>query len=254
MLKAPIRITARLDIKSPNLIKGVHLEGLRVLGDPAEFAYKYYIEGADEIIYMDAVASLYERNTIIEIISHTAEKIFVPLIVGGGIRSLHDVETVLRAGADKIAINTRAISKPGLIDEIVKRFGSQCVVLSVEAKNISENRWEAYINGGREKSGRDVLTWCKEAEDRGVGEVLLTSVDQEGTGKGFDVALTRAVSTTLKIPVIASGGCGKIEDIFAVVKEGRADAVTLAKVLHYNALSIQDIKLALRQSGVVIRP
>ncbi len=177
------RLIARLDIKGPNLIKGVHLEGLRVIGDPQLFAQKYYQDGADELIYIDSVASLYGRNNLVDIVKHTAQNIFIPLTVGGGVRSVEDANLLLRSGADKVAINTACMSNPSLINELANRFGSQCVVLSIEAKKTSKGHWEAYTDNGREKTGKDVLSWVLEAVERGVGEVLLTSVDQEGTKK-----------------------------------------------------------------------
>ena len=187
-----VRLIARLDIKGPNLIKGIHLEGLRVIGSPQEHALKYYLQGADELIYMDCVASLYGRNHLGEIISLAARDIFVPMTVGGGIRSVDDATQILRAGADKVAVNTAALTNPGLISAIAKRFGSQCMVLSVEAKQVGPERWEAYTDNGRERTGKDVVEWVREAVALGAGEILLTSVDREGTRKGFDIPLIRA--------------------------------------------------------------
>lgn len=237
-----IRLIPRLDIKGKNLIKGVHLEGLRVMGDPQEFAVNYYEAGADELIYMDVVASLYGRNNLSDIISRAAKNVFVPITVGGGIRSVEDVQNMLRSGADKIAINTAAISNPELIRSVSKRFGSQCMVLSIEAKKKSEGIWEAYTDNGRERTGIDVLEWVQKAVELGAGEILLTSVDQEGTRKGFDLELTQKVSELVPVPVIASGGMGKVEDMSDVIKQGKADAIAMADVLHYNRLSLPDIR------------
>jgi len=182
-----IRLIARLDIKGPNLIKGINLEGLRIIGSPNEYALRYYLQGADELIYMDCVASLYGRNHLSEIIKAAAHDIFVPITVGGGIRSVDDATKILRAGADKLAINTAAVATPGLITEISRRFGSQCMVLSIEAKQVGQDRWEVYTDNGRERTGLDVVEWAKLGVSMGAGEILLTSVDKEGTRKGFDV-------------------------------------------------------------------
>lgn len=200
-----VRLIARLDIKGPNLIKGVHLEGLRVMGDPHEYARRYYEEGVDELLYMDTVASLYGRNNLTEIVSSTARDVFVPMTVGGGIRTSDDVQTLLRVGADKVAINMAATKRPALISEVARRFGSQCMVLSIEAKLVGAASWEVYTDNGRERTGMDVVQWAQRGVELGAGEVLVTSVDQEGTGKGFDVALIQAVSTKVSVPVIASG-------------------------------------------------
>lgn len=248
-----IRIIARLDIKGPNLIKGVHLEGLRVVGNPAEFARKYYEQGADELIYMDSVASLYGRNNLTEIVSKAASEIFVPLTVGGGIRSVNDAREILRAGADKVAVNTAAISNPNLISEIATTFGSQCMVLSIEAKSIGEEKWEVFVDNGRERSGLDVVEWAKRAVTLGAGEILLTSIDQEGTGKGFDLDLVRAVSDSVSVPVIASGGMGGNQDAVDAVTLGNADAVAMAMVLHYNKTTLFDVRETMKLKGIKVR-
>lgn len=249
-----IRLIARLDIKGPNLIKGIHLEGLRVIGDPQAFAEKYYLDGADELIYIDSVASLYGRNNLTKILSHAAQNIFIPLTAGGGIRSTEDVQTLLSSGADKIAINTAAVRNPQLITDIAKRFGSQCVVLSVEAKSRPAGGWEVYTDNGREKTGLDVIEWVRKAEKLGAGEILITSVDREGTKKGLDIELTGAVCESVNIPVIASGGMGRIEHLNAAIEQGKADAVAMASVLHYNDITITDIRHSLIQSKVPVRP
>lgn len=248
------RIIARLDIKAPNLIKGIHLEGLRVIGNPAEYTESYYLQGIDELIYMDVVASLYGRNSIVHLIKNAAEKVFIPLTVGGGIRSITDVETMLRSGADKVAINTAAVKNKTLIREIAQHFGSQCMVLSVEAKSITNNHWEVYTENGRERTNLDVLDWCKEAEDLGAGEILLTSVDREGTRKGYDLALINAVSSKVNIPVIASGGCGSATHIVEAFQEGNADAVAVADILHYQRVKVIDLKTAISEAGINVRP
>jgi cyclase len=250
---AGIRLIPRLDIKGPNLIKGIHLEGLRVVGDPHAFALDYYRQGADELVFMDIVASLYQRNNLTEIIKRAADQIFVPITVGGGIRSLDDVRTMLHSGADKVAINTAAVARPELITEVSQRFGSQCMVLSVEAKRIAPDRWEAYTDNGREKTGLDVVDWVRRAEKLGAGEIFLTSIDQEGTRKGFDVALVRAVAGAVSIPVIASGGMGTIEHFLDVVNNGGADAVAMADVLHYKRLGLPEVRAAAQSAGFQVR-
>ena len=252
-LHSNIRLIARLDIKGPNLIKGVHLEGLRVIGNPQDYAYRYYVQGADELIYMDAVASLYGRNHLAEIIKKAVKNIFVPLTVGGGIRSVEDAAAVLRSGADKVAINTAAVATPSLITQIAEKFGNQCVVLSVEAKQLSEQVWEALTENGRERSGRDVVEWVCEGVDRGAGEILLTSVDREGTRKGVDVDLLRAVSQSVNVPVIASGGVGRPEDVIDAIDNGGADAIAIADILHYERATIGDLRNVCRSAGLQVR-
>jgi cyclase len=236
-----IRLIARLDVKAPNLVKGIQLEGLRKMGDPNEFAKRYYEQGADEIFYADIVASLYERNSLLEIIEKTTHDIFVPITVGGGLRSIDDVAAALRAGADKVSINTAAIKNPGIISDVARRFGSQCMVLSIQAKRNGDH-WEAYYDNGREHSHKDVIEWAKEGQALGAGEIMLTSVDKEGTAKGFDANLVRAVTDEVTIPVIASGGMGKVDDVDAVVAEGHADAVAMAHILHYGHHTIGEVR------------
>ncbi|MGJ3259915.1 MAG: imidazole glycerol phosphate synthase subunit HisF [Rhodospirillales bacterium] len=248
-----IRLIARLDVKAPNLIKGVHLEGLRKLGEPRAFAERYYHDGIDEIIYIDAVASLYERNTIVDLVRETAENVFIPITAGGGVRSVADARQLLRAGADKIAINTAAVRNPNLISEIAGALGSQCMVLSVQAKRRPEGGWEAYCDQGREHSGRDVIEWVREAEGLGAGEILLTSVDQEGTLKGFDVDLVRAVSDTVRIPVIASGGAGGVDHLAQVVTGGGATAVAMAHILHYSKATVLGLRDEMCNRGFSVR-
>lgn len=250
---ANTRLIARLDIKAPNLIKGIHLEGLRVIGDPQEHAQKYYQQGADELVFMDIVASLYERNSLHELVRHTADNIFIPLTVGGGIRSVDNANNLLRHGADKIAINTAAIKRPELISEIADRFGSQCMVLSIEAKRCGPNQWEAYYDNGREHTNLDVVEWAKQGQELGAGEILLTSVDQEGTKKGFDIELVRQVSDAVSIPVIASGGMGNEDHLVDVIQNGHADAVAMADVLHYNRLTFKQMKEAAEQNNISVR-
>ncbi len=248
-----VRLIARLDIKGPNLIKGIHLEGLRVIGSPAEHALRYYRQGVDELIYMDCVASLYGRNHLADIVSSAAKDIFVPMTVGGGIRSVDDATQILRAGADKVAVNTAAVATPQLITDIARQFGSQCMVLSVEAKQIGPDRWEVYTDNGRERTGLDVVEWVKQGVACGAGEVLLTSVDREGTRKGFDVALVKAVTSVVAVPVIASGGMGSTDDMLDVVRAGGADAVAMADALHYERITVNEVRAAARTGGLKVR-
>lgn len=247
-----VRLIARLDVKAPSLVKGIQLEGLRKMGDPNEFALKYYLQGADEIFYADIVASLYERNSLLDIIEKTTDSVFVPITVGGGLRSVDDVAAALRAGADKVSINTAAIKRPEIITEVARRFGSQCMVLSIQAKRHT-NHWEAYYDNGREHSHLDVIEWAKRGEELGAGEIMLTSVDCEGTAKGFDVNLVKAVTDVVNIPVIASGGMGKLDHIDPVIQHGHADAVAMAHVLHYSHLSLLDIRKHCIEHDIPVR-
>ena len=253
ILVTNIRLIARLDVKGENLIKGIHLEGLRVMGSPNEYALKYYHQGADELIYMDCVASLYGRNNLVEIVKNAAKNIFVPMTVGGGIRTIEDVTEMLRSGADKVAINTGVVANPRLITEVARKFGSQCMVLSIEAKQVSENHWEVYTDNGREKTGLDVVEWAKKSVANGCGEILLTSVDREGTRKGFDVDLVLAVSSEVNVPVVASGGMGKPDDLLAVVIDGGATAVAMADILHYKRANFGEIRDVAEKAGLGVR-
>ena len=248
-----LRLIARLDIKAPNLIKGIHLEGLRVIGDPNEHARRYYEAGADELVYMDIVASLYERNSLAEIVEKTTRDVFIPITVGGGLRSVDDVILTLRAGADKVAVNTAVVAKPELITELAQRFGSQCVVLSIETKRDGTGGWEAYTDNGREHTGLDAIEWAKRGAELGAGEILLTSVDQEGTRKGFDVALARAVCAAVSVPVIVSGGMGSVDHLIEVVREAKPDAVAIADLLHYEREELAQIRDGARAAGLPVR-
>ncbi|MEI8229666.1 MAG: imidazole glycerol phosphate synthase cyclase subunit [Candidatus Peregrinibacteria bacterium] len=250
MLK--IRIIPRLDVKGSSIVKGIHMEGLRVVGRPQDMARKYFEQGADEMIIMDTVASLYGRSPDFALMRTVADELFIPLTMGGGIQSLHDITNLLRAGADKIAINTYAIRNPPLIAEAVRQFGSQCIVLSVEAKRTPEGWWEAYTEGGREHSGRNVIDWVREALDLGIGEILLTSVDSDGTRMGYALDLIRAVTAISTVPVIAHGGARDSASLFAAIETG-ADAVALATILHYDECSIGPLKRELSRCGLPIR-
>ena len=235
------RLIARLDVKGDNLIKGIHLEGLRKLGSPSQFALDYYHQGIDEIIYLDNVSSLYQRNSMADVIYQTTRNVFVPITAGGGIRSLDDARTMMRCGVDKVAINTAAIKRPELLSELANTLGSQSVVLSVEAKRQNNGKWEAYTDNGRERTGLDVLDWVDKATTIGAGEILLTSVDQEGTMKGFDYELAKQVADRVSVPIILSGGMGKIEDISTLANYANVEAVAIASMLHYKKVSVQEI-------------
>jgi cyclase len=248
-----LRIIPRLDIKGPNLIKGIRLEGLRVIGDPQEHAIRYYEAGADELVYMDIVASLYGRNNLSDIISRAAKNVFIPITVGGGIRSVDDARHILRSGADKVAINTAAIGRPALLTEVARRFGSQATVLSIEAKQVGPGKWEAYTDNGRERTGLDVLEWVRRGVELGAGEILLTAVDREGTRSGFDIDLVRTVCAAVPVPVIASGGMGSLEHFVSAAQQGNADAIAMADVLHYKRMSIGNIRAAALAAGLPVR-
>ena len=241
-VETALRLIARLDIKGANLIKGIHLEGLRVVGDPQIHAAKYYQDGADEIIYMDTVASLYGRNNLVDVVSRATEHVFVPITVGGGIRSVEDARTLLRAGADKIAINTAAIKDPKLIRQLSDVWGSSTIVLSIEAKKTGDNKWEAYTDNGRERTGLDVAQWAETGAKLGAGEIFVTSVDQEGTRKGFDCELVAEITKRIEIPVIASGGFGSLDHLSQLVKTAKPTGVAIADSLHYNRYSFEQIR------------
>ncbi len=231
-----IRVIPKLDIKGPNLVKGINFEGLRVLGKPEKFAEEHYKDGADEIIYIDIVASLYGRNNLLSIVEKTAKNIFIPLTAGGGVRTTDDIRALLRAGADKVSINTAAINNPRLISEAAMMFGSQCVVLSIEAKKEANGKYEAYTDNGREKTGIDVFEWAKKAESLGAGELFVTSVDRDGTGKGYDIDLFSKITGIVSIPVIASGGCGKKEHMAEVALKSGVDGVCAASIFNYGRM------------------
>ena len=248
-----IRIIPRLDIKGPNVVKGIFNEGLRIVGSPQELATRCYKAGADEIIYMDIVASLYQRNLDFELLKSVANHIFIPLTVGGGIRSIGDINNALRAGADKVAINTYAVKNPNFIKEAAQKFGSQCIVLSVEAKQKSVDLWEAYIDGGREKTGIDAVAWIKRAIKLGVGEVMVSSIDKDGLRGGFATELCQAVTAFASVPVIVHGGAGKLESVAEVLKLANPDAVAIASAFHYQDYSIKKLKNFLRSKEFPIR-
>lgn len=247
------RIIARLDVKGPNVIKGVQFECLRVMGQPQEMAEEYYLQGADELIYIDIVASLYRRNNLLDVVNKTSNNVFIPITAGGGIRSIKDIRMLLQAGADKVAINTAATKTPKLITGAAKAFGSQCIVVSIEAKKNGDKKWEAYTDNGRETTGLDVISWAKEVERLGAGEILLTSIDLDGTEKGLDIELAEEVSKNISIPVIASGGVGDVKDIAECFKRTNVNAVAIGSILHYRKCCIDDIKKELFRGGFDIR-
>lgn len=244
-----IRVIPRLDIKGPNLVKGIHLEGLRVLGKPEQYARHYYENGADELIYMDVVASLYNRNSLHDIISRTAKEIFIPLTVGGGLRSIEDIRDVLRAGADKVSLNTAAINNPEIIRKAAEIFGSSTIVIAIEAIKQPDGTYQAFTDNGREYTGKDVFVWAKQVEELGAGEILLTSVDKEGTGLGYDLELTQKVAKAVSIPVVASGGAGQLSHVSSIISDGFADAVTIASMLHYDVVKNHTRELEQLEEG-----
>ncbi len=229
-----VRIIPRLDIKGPNVVKGLCYDGYRVLGRPETFSYIYYKEGADELFFQDTVASLYRRNNLLEIVRRTAEKVILPITVCGGIRSIEDIKTVLRSGADKVAINTAAIANPTLLEDSAKMFGSQCIVASIEAKRKNNGKYEAWVDYGRQPTGVDVFEWSKRVVDLGVGEIILSSIDKDGSGEGFEIELINKVASLSSVPVIASSGAGRLDHFEEVILDGCADAVSAASIFHYH--------------------
>ncbi len=246
------RIIPCLDVKDGRVVKGTNFVNLRDAGDPIEIAKVYDEQMADEIVFLDITASHEKRSIILDVVRQTAEQVFMPLTVGGGIRSLDDIRVLLNAGADKISMNTSAVENPGLVREAAAKFGSQCIVVAIDAKKVG-GRWEVFTHGGRSPSGKDALSWAKEVEDLGAGELLLTSMDYDGTKNGYDIALTRAVCQSVHIPVIASGGAGKLEDFYHVFEQTGADAALAASVFHYREFSIGDVKNYLNQRKIEVR-
>jgi cyclase len=246
------RIIPCLDVEGGRVVKGVHFVDIRDAGDPVENAEMYNKQGADEIIFLDITASSDRRDIIIDVVGETAEQVFVPLTVGGGIRNLDDIRRILRAGADKVSINTAAVEKPDLVRKAADRFGSQCIVVAIDAKQKGSS-WEVYIHGGRTPTGLDVLDWAKKMEEFGAGEFMLTSMDRDGTKDGYDLRLTRTISHLVNIPVIASGGVGTLHHLYEGLTEGQADAVLAASIFHYNEFTVGDVKAYLRGRGVSVR-
>lgn len=245
-----IRIIPRLDIKGPNLVKGIHLEGLRVLGKPADFAKYYYENGADELIFMDVVASLYERNSLHDIISETAKQKFIPITVGGGLRTISDIKEVLRVGADKVCLNTAVIKDPELIRKASRKFGSSTIVVAIEAIKEENGKYLAYTDNGREYTGVDVFEWAQKVDELGAGEIVITSVDREGTGQGFDLDLIFKISKLVSIPVIAHGGAGKKQDVVDLIKQDSANAVMISSLFHYHFIKENESKVSSKEGNV----
>ena len=248
-----IRVIPRLDIKNKFLIKSIQLEGLRKIGRPNDYALKYYLEGADELLFNDCVASLYGRNSILDTISETAKDVFIPLTVSGGILSVEEAQRVFRAGADKICINSAAIKDKYFISRLAEKFGSSSVVVEIQAKCVGGSKYEALFENGRERSGFEVVEWAQNAQELGAGELLLASVDREGTAKGFDIELVADVSQNVNIPVIASGGLGQVSDLGQISHVANISAVACAHVLHYEKFQIKEIKEALVAAGKEVR-
>lgn len=248
------RIIPCLDVKDGRVVKGIGFNNLRDAGDPVEAAGQYGAAGADEIVFLDISASVENRGTIVDVVRKTAKYVFIPLTVGGGIGSLQDIDALLHAGADKVSLNSAAVKKPRLVEEGAKRYGSQCIVVAVDAKLREDGSgWEVYIRGGRDNTGIDVIEWCKTVWNLGAGEILLTSIDADGAKNGYDIALTSRVAETVNIPVIASGGAGSKEDFYEVLTEGKADAALAASLFHYGELRIGDLKAYLAQKGISVR-
>ena len=247
------RIIPCLDVDRGRVVKGISFVDIRDAGDPVELASFYDTEGADEVVFLDITASHEKRKTVVELASKTAEKVFIPYTIGGGIKNIDDIREVLKKGADKISINTQAFTDPSLIGRGAKIFGSQCIVVAIDAKYRSRDFWEVYLHGGRTPTGKDAVWWAKEAERLGAGEILLTSMDKDGTKDGYDIELTRAVSESINIPVIASGGAGKLEHLRDVIKYADADAVLVASIFHYGKYTVREAKEYLRSEGINVR-
>ena len=248
------RIIPCLDVTGGRVVKGTRFVNLRDAGDPVEAAEYYDKEGADELVFLDITASSDERKIMLDVVSRTAERVFMPLTVGGGIRNLEDIRFLLNAGADKISMNTAAVENPELVKKAAERFGSQCIVVAIDAKRKPEpDSWEVYTHGGRTPSGLDAIQWAKKVVSLGAGEILLTSMDADGTKEGYDLALNRAVSEAVFVPVIASGGAGALDHMYDVLTEGKADAVLAASIFHFKQISVNDVKKYLRERNVCVR-
>jgi len=247
------RIIPCLDVDRGRVVKGVQFLNLVDAGDPVEVAKVYNQQGADELVFLDITASNEERDIILEVVSRTAEAVFIPLTVGGGIRSVEDFREVLKAGADKVSMNSAAVQNPDLINECAARFGNQAVVLAIDVKREQDGSYQVYVKGGREKTGKEAVDWAREGESRGAGEILLTSMDRDGTKDGYDLAVTRTVSEAVNIPVIASGGAGSLQDFVDVFQDGKADAALAASLFHFQEISIPGLKEYLAKTGVAVR-
>ena len=249
-----VRVIPCLDVDQGRVVKGVNFVGLRDAGDPVELAARYDAEGADEVVFLDITASSDKRETITELARKVAEEVYIPFTIGGGVRSVDDARLLLRAGADKVSVNSAAVRRPGLVSDLAAAFGSQCVVVAIDAKSNGDKTWNVYINGGRENVGLDVVDWATEVADLGAGEILLTSMDGDGTRNGYDLALTRAVVEAVPVPVIASGGVGTLDHLVDGAIDGGADAVLAASIFHFGEHSVREAKEALLAAGVVVRP
>jgi imidazole glycerol-phosphate synthase subunit HisF len=247
------RLIVCLDVRDGRVVKGIHFEGLRDVGDPVELAARYEAEGADEIVFLDIAASAERRATLLATVRRAAEVLFVPLTVGGGVRTVDDMARVLRSGADKVSVNTAAVARPALIAECADRFGAQCVVASIDARRDSDGRWRVWTHGGQVPSGLDAIEWARECVARGAGEILLTSIERDGARHGYDLALTRAISDAVSVPVIASGGAGCAEHVRDALVEGGADAVLVAGILHDGLTTVRDIKEVLARARIPVR-
>jgi len=246
------RIIPCLDVRDGRVVKGVHFVNIKDAGDPVEVARQYSKEGADEVVFLDITASVEKRRAILDIVKKTAEEVFIPLTVGGGIRGIEDVRNLLKNGADKVSINTAAVENPALVKKASEEFGSQCIVVAIDAKRKGSG-WEVYTYGGRKPTGLDAIKWAKKAESLGAGEILLTSMDRDGTKKGYDLELTRAISEAVNIPVIASGGAGKPEHLYDALTKGKADAVLAASIFHYKEYPVKKVKQYLKKKGIEVR-
>ncbi|GJM15662.1 MAG: imidazole glycerol phosphate synthase subunit HisF [Thermodesulfobacteriota bacterium] len=247
------RIIPCLDVKDGRVVKGVNFVNLRDAGDPVEIAKKYSEEGADEVCFLDITASNEERKTMIDVVERTAGQVFVPLTVGGGVRTLEDVRQMLLAGADKVSINTAAVNNPDFVREAADKFGTQCIVVAIDARSTGEDKWEVFTHGGRNNTGIDAVEWAQKMEEYGAGEILLTSMDKDGTKSGYDLALTKTISRNLKIPIIASGGAGNLEHLSEGIKLGEADAVLVASIFHYGEYTITEAKEFMSNNGISVR-
>lgn len=247
------RIIPCLDVRNGQVVKGVNFEGIKDVGDPVEFAYDYNMQGADELVFYDITASAEGRGAMLDVVRNTAKKVFIPLTVGGGIKTIDDFRETLRAGADKVSVNSQAVQNPELIQEAADIFGSQCVVVGIDAKKVSDGKWTVYINGGRIDYKLDLIDWVKRIEELGAGEICLNSIDTDGVRGGYDIEMLNAVCDAVKIPVIASGGCGKLEDFAEAFEKTNCSAALAASLFHFRELTVGEVKTYLKQQGIAIR-
>ena len=249
-----VRVIPCLDVDRGRVVKGVNFVGLRDAGDPVELAARYDAEGADEVVFLDITASSDDRETIVDLARKVAEEVHIPFTIGGGVRSVDDARRLLRAGADKVSVNSAAVAKPSLVAELAEAFGSQCVVVAIDAKSIGDRAWNVYVNGGRKNTSLDVVDWAREVTNLGAGEILLTSMDGDGTRSGYDLSLTRAVVNAVQVPVIASGGVGELSHLVSGAVDGGADALLAASIFHFGEHTVREAKEALLAAGVTVRP